>query len=63
MQYCRSLAFDQVPDYRYLRRLLKTALEERVSGNNKERENGFPNRNSRNWIEMWNDYNRSLCNV
>lgn len=30
MNYCRNLTFDQVPDYRYLRRLFKTALEERV---------------------------------
>lgn len=30
MRYCRNLGFDQTPDYRFLRRLFKTALEERV---------------------------------
>ena len=47
MQYCRRLAFDQVPDYRHLRRLLKTALEERVSEKEKNEECGFPENGSK----------------
>ena len=57
MRYCRNLGFDQTPDYRFLRRLFKTALEERVGITADSDVQGFKNDGVYDWVTLTGRFN------